>query len=50
LDQNQSLFIGKKKKLGIKQGTADLGFIADKRMVIVPLMQDNKLVAFRILE
>jgi DNA-binding beta-propeller fold protein YncE len=33
-----------------KQGTADLGFIADKRMVIVPLMQDNKLVAYRILE
>jgi DNA-binding beta-propeller fold protein YncE len=33
-----------------KQGTADLEFIADKRMVIIPLMQDNKLVAFRILE
>ena len=33
-----------------KQGTADLEFIADKRMVIVPLMQDNKLVAYRILE
>ena len=33
-----------------KQGTADLGFIADKRMVIIPLMQDNNLVAYRILE
>ena len=33
-----------------KQGTADLEFIADKKMVIIPLMQDNKLVAFRILE
>jgi sugar lactone lactonase YvrE len=33
-----------------KQGTADLEFIADKRMVIVPLMQDNKLVAYRILD
>jgi hypothetical protein len=33
-----------------KQGTADLEFIADKRMVIIPLMQDNKLVAYRILE
>ena len=32
-----------------KQGTADLGFIADKRTVIIPLMQDNKLVAYRIL-
>jgi sugar lactone lactonase YvrE len=33
-----------------KQGTADLEFIADKRMVIIPMMQDNKLVAYRILE
>jgi sugar lactone lactonase YvrE len=33
-----------------KQGTADLEFIEDKRVVIIPLMQDNKLVAYRILE
>jgi DNA-binding beta-propeller fold protein YncE len=33
-----------------KQGTADLEFITDKRMVMIPLMQDNKLVAYRILE
>ena len=43
-------FAGKRKKLSIKQGTADLEFIADKRMVKIPLMQDNKLVAYRILE
>jgi hypothetical protein len=33
-----------------KQGTADLEFIASERMVIIPMMQDNKLVAYRILE
>jgi sugar lactone lactonase YvrE len=33
-----------------KQGTADLEFIAGERMVIIPMMQDNKLVAYRILE
>jgi DNA-binding beta-propeller fold protein YncE len=33
-----------------KQGTAELGFIAGERMVIIPMMQDNKLVAYRILE
>jgi sugar lactone lactonase YvrE len=33
-----------------KQGTADLEFISGERIVIIPLMQDNKLVAFRILE
>ena len=43
-------FVGKRKKLSIKQGTTDLGFIADKRMVMIPLMQDNKLMAYRILE
>ena len=32
-----------------KQGTADLEFIADK-IVVIPLMQDNKLVTYRILE
>jgi sugar lactone lactonase YvrE len=33
-----------------KQGTADLELIASERVVIIPMMQDNKLVAFRILE
>jgi sugar lactone lactonase YvrE len=33
-----------------KQGTADLEFITSERMVIIPMMQDNKLVAYRILE
>src|ERR671910_866196 len=33
-----------------KRGTADLEFIAGERMVIIPMMQDNKLVAYRILE
>jgi sugar lactone lactonase YvrE len=33
-----------------EQGTADLEFIAGERMVIIPMMQDNKLVAYRILE
>lgn len=33
-----------------KQGTADLGFITGERMVIIPLMQDNKLDANRIFE
>jgi hypothetical protein len=27
-----------------------LGFIANQRMVIIPMMQDNKLEAYRILE
>ena len=31
-----------------KQGTAGLEFIASERMVIIPMMQDNKLVAYRI--
>ena len=33
-----------------KQGTADLGFIAGERMVIIPMMQDNNLEAYRILK
>src|SRR5918997_6754990 len=33
-----------------KQGTADLEFIAGERMVIIPMMQDNKLIAYRVLE
>lgn len=31
------------------QGTADLMFIAGKNMLLVPLMQDNKLIAYKIL-
>ena len=50
LGSYESPFFRIKEELNIKQGTADLEFIADKRMVIVPLMQDNKLVAYRILE
>jgi sugar lactone lactonase YvrE len=33
-----------------KQGTADLEFIESERMVIIPMMQDNKLIAYRVLE
>lgn len=33
-----------------KQGTADLEFIESERMVIMPMMQDNKLIAYRVLE
>ena len=33
-----------------KQGTADLEYIPSERMVIIPLMQDGKLAAYRILE
>jgi hypothetical protein len=43
-------FVGERKKLSIKQGITNLGFIADKRMAMIPLMQDNKLMAYRILE
>lgn len=32
-----------------KQGTADLGAILDQNMIIIPMMQDNKLEAFRIM-
>jgi hypothetical protein len=32
-----------------KQGTADLGTILDQNMIIIPMMQDNKLEAFRII-
>lgn len=32
-----------------KQGTADLGTILDQNMIIIPMMQDNKLEAFRIM-
>jgi hypothetical protein len=31
-----------------RQGTADLGTILDQNMIIIPMMQDNKLEAFRI--
>jgi DNA-binding beta-propeller fold protein YncE len=33
-----------------KQGASDLEYIASERMVIIPMMEDNKLVAYRILE
>src|ERR671923_1525031 len=32
-----------------KQGAADLGTILDQNMIIIPMMQDNKLEAFRII-
>jgi hypothetical protein len=32
-----------------KQGTADLGTIVDQNMIIIPMMQENKLEAFRIM-
>ena len=32
-----------------KQGTADLGTILDQNMIIIPMMQQNKLEAFRIM-
>jgi sugar lactone lactonase YvrE len=33
-----------------KQGTADLEYITSERMIIIPMMQDSKLVAYKILE
>jgi hypothetical protein len=32
-----------------KQGTADLGTILDQNMIIIPMMQENKLEAFRLM-
>jgi sugar lactone lactonase YvrE len=32
------------------QGTADLGFIPNQSTIIIPLMQDNKLVAYKLAE
>ena len=32
------------------QGTADLGFIPSQSTIIIPLMQDNKLVAYKLVE
>jgi hypothetical protein len=32
----------------LRQGAADLGTILDQNMIIIPMMQDNKLEAFRI--
>ena len=32
------------------QGTADLGFIPSQNTIIIPLMQDNKLVAYKLVE
>jgi len=33
-----------------RQGTADLGFIPSQSTIIIPLMQDNKLVAYKLAE
>jgi sugar lactone lactonase YvrE len=33
----------------LRQGTADLGTILDQNMIIIPMIQDNKLEAFRIM-
>jgi sugar lactone lactonase YvrE len=33
-----------------KQGTTDLGIILDQNMIIIPMMQDNKLEAYRIID
>ena len=33
----------------LRQGAADLGTILDQNMIIIPMMQDNKLEAFRIM-
>jgi hypothetical protein len=32
------------------QGAADLGFIPSQSTIIIPLMQDNKLVAYKLVE
>lgn len=32
------------------QGAADLGFIPDQNVIIIPLMQENKLVAYKLVE
>jgi hypothetical protein len=32
------------------QGTADLGFIQGQSTIIIPIMQDNKLVAYKLSE
>jgi DNA-binding beta-propeller fold protein YncE len=33
----------------LRQGAADLGTILDQNMIIIPMIQDNKLEAFRIM-
>jgi DNA-binding beta-propeller fold protein YncE len=33
-----------------RQGTADLGFIPGQNMIIIPIMQDNKLAAYKLVE
>ena len=33
-----------------RQGTADLEFITDENMIIIPIMQDNKLVDYKLVE
>jgi hypothetical protein len=32
------------------QGTADLGFIPSQNIMIIPVMQDNKLVAYKLVQ
>ena len=34
--------------LALKQGTADIGYVAASRTVLIPLMKDNKLVAYKL--
>jgi hypothetical protein len=31
-----------------RQGTADFGFISAQSIIVIPLMQDNKLVAYKL--
>jgi hypothetical protein len=33
-----------------KQGSADLAFVLGQNMIIIPIMQDNKLVAYKLAE
>jgi DNA-binding beta-propeller fold protein YncE len=33
----------------LRQGTADLGTILDQNIILIPMIQDNKLEAFRIM-
>lgn len=36
------------KLLELSQGSADLGYIADKSLILIPMMNDNKLLAYKI--
>jgi len=33
-----------------RQGTADLEFIPGQNMIVIPIMQDNKLAAYKLVE